>query len=226
MLTRVGTMAMPCAANASMRLRHQPAGVLDAVGPRGGEVVEALLPEAVGRHPGALLVGGRDRLGEDVGRPARGEVTGVAVDPVADELDPAVAGPGLGTHLVDEAVGLHLPGEAADVAPGAGDVPAGPDDLRQVGAVVDPPGVEGEPASRMRRVPASRSVSGLGLGGRGVGAPLATSPTWQCASTSPGSTQPPRVSPRGRRPAARRSAAHRRPRPRAGPPRGRRGGVR
>ena len=44
-------------------------------------------------------------------------------------------------HVRDEVVGLDLVGVVADVAAGAGDVPAGPDDLRQVLAVVDPAGV-------------------------------------------------------------------------------------
>jgi hypothetical protein len=97
--------------------------VLDAVGAGGGEVAQRLLPEAVRGHPRPLLVGGSHRPGEHVGRPARGEVAGVAVDPVADELDPAVARAGLDAHLVDELLGLDLPGVVADVAPRAGDVP-------------------------------------------------------------------------------------------------------
>ena len=80
---------------------------------------------------------------EHVGRPARREVAGVAVDPVADQLDPAVAGAGLEPHLLDELLGLDLPGEVADVAPGAGDVPAGPHQARQVVAVLHPAGVGG-----------------------------------------------------------------------------------
>jgi hypothetical protein len=41
----------------------------------------------------------------------------------------------------DEFVGLDLVGVVADVAPGPGDVFAGPDDSWQVVPVVDPPGV-------------------------------------------------------------------------------------
>src|SRR5690606_26236908 len=61
----------------------------------------------------------------------------------ADQFHPAVAAPGLLGDVRGEVVGLDLPGVVADVAAGAGDVPAGPDDLRQVVAVVGPPGVGG-----------------------------------------------------------------------------------
>ena len=86
---------------------------------------------------------------------------------------------------------------------------------------------EGEPASRMSRVPASRSVVAWASAVAASVAPVATSPTWQCASTRPGSTQPAqrRHVVVADRPVEGR-AARRPPRPRAAPPRGRRGGVR
>ena len=168
MLTRVGTMAMPCAANEAIVSGCEAAGVLDAVGAGGGQVAQRLLAEAVRRHPGALLVGRRDRLGEHVGRPARREVAGVAVDPVADQLDPAVAGAGLEPHLVDELLGLDLPGEVADVAAGAGDVPAGPHQAGQVVAGLHPPGVGGRAGVAQQQRPGVPVGEGLLLGGRVV----------------------------------------------------------
>ena len=72
MLMRVGTMAIPCAANCGDRLRLEAAGVLDAVGPGRGEVVERLLAEAVRRRPGALLVGRGHRGDDGLAREATG----------------------------------------------------------------------------------------------------------------------------------------------------------
>ena len=123
------------------RVVLQPGRVLDAVRPGRREVAQRLLPEAVSRDPGPFVVSGGDRLGEDVDRPARGEVPELPVDPVADELDPAVPRPSLGAHPGDELLGLDLVGVVADVALRAGDVATGADDLRQVVALVDPPGV-------------------------------------------------------------------------------------
>ena len=90
-------------------------------------------------------MGRGDRLGEHVRRPARLEVAGVAVDPVADELDPAVADTGLDAHPLDELLGLDLPRVVADVAPGPGDVAPRADHLGEVVALVDPAGVGGRP---------------------------------------------------------------------------------
>ena len=140
--------------------------MLDAVGAGGGEVVERGLAEAVRRHPRALLVGRGDRVGEDVDGPAGSQVAGVAVDPVADQLDPAVARLRLDAHAVDELVRLDLVGVVADVAAGPGDVPPRPDDLGQVLALVDPPRVRrraGVADEQRARVAVGER---LGLGGR------------------------------------------------------------
>jgi hypothetical protein len=80
-------------------------------------------------------------------------------------------------------------GEVADVALGAGDVAAGANDLGQVVAVVDPAGVgraaavaqqQGTGVAVRRRLLLLRASST---------APLASRPTWQCASTRPGTIQ-------------------------------------
>ncbi|GMA40229.1 hypothetical protein GCM10025883_22740 [Mobilicoccus caccae] len=85
---------------------------------------------------------GLDRELERGHRPARAEVALLAVDPVADELDPAVAAAGLLTDVGDEVLRLDLVGETGDVPAGAGDVPAGADELREVVALLDEAGVE------------------------------------------------------------------------------------
>src|SRR5690606_473674 len=71
------------------------------------------------------------------------QIAEVAVDPVADQLHPAVAAPGLLGHVRGEVLRLDLPGVVPDVAAGTGDVPTGPDDLREVVAGVGPAGVGG-----------------------------------------------------------------------------------
>ena len=81
-----------------------------------------------------------------LGRERRRQVAVVAGDPVADQLDPAVAALRLLGDVRRQLVGLDLVGVVADVALGAGDVPAGADQPRQVVAVVDPAGVGGRAA--------------------------------------------------------------------------------
>ena len=71
------------------------------------------------------------------------EVADLAVDPVPDELDPPVAGAGLGDQGGDELVRLDLVRHPAQVAAGAGDVAPGAHHARQVGLVVHPAGVGG-----------------------------------------------------------------------------------
>ena len=91
----------------------------------------------------ALGVGGVDGGFQCLCGPARGEVAGVAIDPVADELDPAVTAARLLAHVRDEIFGLDLVGVVTDVALGAGDVAAGADDAGQVVTFVDPVRVDG-----------------------------------------------------------------------------------
>ena len=138
-------MAMPCVGEGVDGVLAQSGRVLDAVDAGRGEVAQGLLAEAVRRDADPLLVRGGDGVGDGLARPARREVADVAVDPVADELDPAVAAVRLEPDVADELVLLDLVGVVADVAAGAGDVPAGADDLRQVLALVDPVRVAGLP---------------------------------------------------------------------------------
>src|SRR5665811_1394698 len=100
-----------------------------------------LLTEAVCRDASALLVCGGDRRGQCLPRPAGAEITGVAVDPVADDLDPAVTSTRLLTDISGQILRLDLVGVVADVTAGARDVPPSSHDARQVLPVIDPAGV-------------------------------------------------------------------------------------
>jgi hypothetical protein len=138
----------------------QPGAVLDAVDAGVDEDRQHLGAEAVCGHLGAECVRGRDGRGERVGRPGRRQVTAVALDPVAHELDPAVAAARLLLDVRRELVRLDLPRVVADVAPGARDVPTHPDQPRQVVAVLDPAGVGRAPAV------AKQQRSGVTVGDR------------------------------------------------------------
>ncbi len=143
MLTSVGTIAMPCSAKVSIESSCSPVACSMQSMPAAARSRSDSSPKqcAVTRTPSscaaamAAATASRDQLG------ARSP--SVAVDPVADELDPAVTVVRLEPDVPDELVLLDLVGEVADVAAGAGDVPTGADHLGQVVAVVDPPGVTG-----------------------------------------------------------------------------------
>ncbi len=117
--------------------------MLDAVDPSIHELGDRLLAEAVRRDPGTRRMGGVDRPPSSVRRPARREVADVPVDPVTDELHPAVATRRLEYDRVHELVRLDLFGEVPQVTLRPGHVAAGPDDGGQILAVVDPACVGG-----------------------------------------------------------------------------------
>ena len=166
--------------------------MLDRVDPGRDQPGQRVLAEDVGGDPGPELVRPGDRGREHVVGPRRGQVAEVAVDPVGGDLDPAVAAGGLPLDLGDQVVRLDLDAEVAEVAAGPGDVPAGPDQPGQVGAVLHATGCP--PASRRRAAAARRRP-----GRRGPARPAlrrrhsrpACSPMWQCASMKPGTIQPP-----------------------------------
>src|SRR5690606_25421939 len=62
----------------------------------------------------------------------RGQVAFVAGDPVAHQLDPAVAAPRLLSGRCSQVFRLDLLGVVTDVAAGAGDVAPRPDEARQI----------------------------------------------------------------------------------------------
>ena len=140
---------------------------------------------AVTRAP---FVGRRDRRLQSVGRPCGAEVAQAAVDPVADELHPAVAAAGLGTHLRREVGRLDLDREAGDVAARGGDVPAGPMIRGRSGSSSSARVSTGEPQSRSASTPAARSVSAWSRAAArsATGPPPRAMPTWQWAIHQPG----------------------------------------
>ncbi len=151
--------------------RQQPRGVLDAVDSGVEHVVQGVLGEAVRGDPGAFIVGGADRVPHRPGRERWRKVAGVAVDPVPHQLDPAVAGTGLLPDRLHQLLRLDLDGEAPQVAPGPGDVPAGPDDPGHVGALLEPPGVvDGAGVADQQRAGVAVR-QGLGFGQRRSGRP-------------------------------------------------------
>ena len=143
--------------------------VLDAVDARLDQPGQHAVAEAVRRHLGALGVRGGDGVGEGLRGERRGEVALVARDPVADQLDPAVAVAGLLGGVRRQVGRLHLVGVAADVALRRGDVPAAADQPGQVVAVVDPARVGGRTGVADEERPAVAVGDRLLLGGRVVG---------------------------------------------------------
>ena len=138
MLIRVGTIGNTLFEEARQVPRQQPGGVLDAVDPGVEHVIQGVFGEAVCGDAGPLIVGGPDGVLDRPGGKTGGEVAGVAVDPVPHELDPAVARAGLLPHGLDEILRFDLDGQARQVAPGPGEMPAGADDPGQVRALLEP----------------------------------------------------------------------------------------
>ena len=69
----------------------QSGGVLDAVDAGVEHVIQCVLGEAVRGDPGTFIVGSGNRVPHHGRGERRRQVAGVAVDPVAHELDPAIA---------------------------------------------------------------------------------------------------------------------------------------
>ena len=160
----VGTRAVPPATIWSIRSGVRPVPCSMQSMPASRRPRRTRVAEAVRGDLGAVLVGHPDRLGEGLGRERGGEVALVARDPVADQLDPAVAALRLLRDVRRELVGLDLVGVVADVALGPRDVPPRPDQPREVLALVDPRGVGGRPAVADQQRPAVAVVDRLLLG--------------------------------------------------------------
>ena len=124
------------------QLVGQPGAVLDAVDPGVEQVGQGLLGEGVDRDPCACDVRPLDRRPQRIRRPQRRQVADLPIDPVADELDPAIASLGLDLGGRGQLVRLDLEPDSGQVAPGTGEMPAGTDDARQVGSPVDPARVD------------------------------------------------------------------------------------
>jgi phosphomethylpyrimidine synthase len=122
---------------------QEPGGVLDAVNAGVEHLVQGVLGEAVGRHPRTFVMRGADGVTYDGGGKGGRQVTGAPVNPVPHQLDPAIAVPRLLAHGLDEAPGFDFVGEAAKVAACPGDMPARPDQHRELLAALHPAGIGG-----------------------------------------------------------------------------------
>ena len=147
MLMSVGTSATPRCGHqrrSGPAVRPVPCSMQSM--PAVDQVGQRVLAEAVRRHPGAVLVRLGDRRLERVTRPAaaRGRPTSRSIQSPTSLTQPSPRRASCATYAASSS-GLDLVGVVADVALRPGDVTAGPDDLRQVLAVVDPAGVGGRP---------------------------------------------------------------------------------
>ena len=166
MLTSVGTIAMPWAANTAVVSSSSPQACSMQSVPAAAKSRSDSSPKqcAVTRAPSswaAATASVRAARGQQ-----RGQVAAVAVDPVADELDPAVATARLPADVCRELGRLDLVCVARLVSPRTGQVAAGPDDPRQVFSPIDPPGVRRAPRVADEQRAGVAVGAGLRLGGR------------------------------------------------------------
>ena len=193
MLISVGTSAVPRAAISAIGRRSARCRARCSRCPapiRAGQRVGA---EDVRGDPGPRGVRGGDRRDQHVVGPQRGEVAAVAVDPVADQLDPAVAAAACSRTACGSSAGRRARRRGRDVALGPAEVPAGADDPRQVGAVVAAAGCR--PAIRSRGSAACRRP-GRSAPARAASARLdrrrrCRSRRGSARRPGPGSSQPP-----------------------------------
>jgi hypothetical protein len=80
----------------------EPGAVFDAVDSRRDQSGQRVLAEDVRGDSRTVGVGGVDRCGQHVVGPQRRQIAYAAVDPVADQLDPAVTALRLQGHRVGE----------------------------------------------------------------------------------------------------------------------------
>ncbi|BCW45943.1 hypothetical protein StoSoilB5_31270 [Arthrobacter sp. StoSoilB5] len=91
-------------------------------------------------------MGGGDGIPDHVRGKGNCKVTGVAVDPVSDDLHPPVSVTGFLADRLHELVRLDFMAQAAQVPAAACDVAACPDESGQVLALLDPSRVAGRPS--------------------------------------------------------------------------------
>ncbi len=142
MLISVGTNAVPCSTISSMVSSVEAGAVLDAIDACFDQAGSAssLKTCAVTRAPSACAA---SIAALHVVGPQRRQIADLTVDPVAHQLDPAVAPTGLlGDRVGQLRLVFQLDGEVALVALGPGQVAAVPDDAGQVVALVKGAGVD------------------------------------------------------------------------------------
>ena len=168
MLTRVGTIAIPCAAKESMVSGSRPVACSMQSVPAAAKSRSESGPKqwAVVRAPSSCAAATAS-LRTSAGQQGSRSPVSRSIQSPTSLTQPSPAA-GLDAHPLDELLGLDLPGVVADVAPGASDVPPGSDDLGQVVALVDPAGVGGRPGVPDEQGAVVAVGDGLRLGGRVV----------------------------------------------------------
>ena len=174
--TTVGTSAVPRSTIASIRSVVRPVPCSMQSMPASISAGQHRLAEAVRGHPGAVLVGASIAAANASAGNDGARSPDVAGDPVAHELDPAVAALRLLGDVRREVLRLDLVGVVADVALGARDVAARADQPRQVVAVVDPRGVDRRAAVAEQQRPGVAVGHRLLLGRRLVDAAVRVEP--------------------------------------------------
>jgi hypothetical protein len=124
---------------------QEASGVFNAVNPGVEHVIDGVFSEAVGRHPGSFIAGGRDGIPDNVRGKGSCEVAGVTVDPVSDDLHPPVSITGFLADSFHEPARLDFMAQAAQIPAAACNVAACPDEPGQVLALLHPPCVAGRP---------------------------------------------------------------------------------
>ena len=137
----------PALSHSGDRLVGEPGAVLDTVDAGVHELRRGFFGKAVRSDASTKLMSTSYGSLGDICGPQRSEIPLTAVNPVADELDPAVTRSGLTIDLGDEFFRIHLGCVVTDVALRTGDVASGTNDSRKVVAIVDPVGVAGSSSS-------------------------------------------------------------------------------
>ena len=128
--------------------------MLDAVDAGIDEIGEGLLAEHVCRHPCSRDMGGCDGCPHGLGGPHRGEVATLPVDPVGDDLYPAVALARLLGGGGGQFCRLDFDAQTAEVTLGPGEMTAGADESWQVLPSLDPPVIHRRAAVTQQQRPA------------------------------------------------------------------------
>ncbi len=137
MLIIVGTRAVPRRAISAITVLLRPVPCSTESMPAATRVATECSPNAcvVIRTPGS--VSGRDRRDQRVVIPRGREIADRPVDPVTDQLDPAVPGLGLRRDLGRDVLGGYLDADVAQVAAHGCDMLAGAGQSRHVGVMVE-----------------------------------------------------------------------------------------
>ena len=116
--------------------------MFDAVDSGVDQTRQGILAEHMRGDPGALGVRGGDGGHQNLIGPQRRQVTRGTIDPVADQLDPAVSPPSLLRHRIGQLpLVFELDGIVLQVTLGPRQMPSSPDDLGKIVVIVERTGV-------------------------------------------------------------------------------------